>query len=131
MWLVDAAGNASPPVAVDLAAAASASGATIDSSPAAGLAPAASVQLADGQTVTVSGATDPAFAGQFATFQAHTAGAEETAAARLTIGADGRFSITWTPPEAGRYDLTVRVPVEHPPGQLNPRMQTWRGHFRG
>ena len=127
VWLVDAAGNASPPVAVDLAAAASASGATIDSSPAAGSAPAASVQLADGQTVTVSGATDPAFAGQFATFQAHTAGAEETDASRVTIGADGRFSITWTPPEAGRYDLTVRVPVEPRPDNPNPRIQSWHG----
>jgi len=131
VWLVDAAGNVSPPVGVDMAAAASASGATVDSSPAAGSAPAVAVQLADGQTVTVSGATDPAFAGQVATFQAHSAGAEESDAARLPIGADGRFSITWTPPEAGLYDLFVRVRVEHPPGQLNPRIQTWHGHVRG
>jgi hypothetical protein len=81
--------------------------------------------------VTVSGTTDPAFAGQFATFQALLPGAQEIDPVRPTIGADGRFSISWTAPEAGLYDLTVRVPVEHPPGHRNPRMQTWHGHVRG
>jgi hypothetical protein len=131
VWLVDAAGNVSPPVQVDVAAAASVSAATIGSSPAVGSASATAVPLADGQTVTVSGTTDPAFAGRFATFQALLPGAQEIDPVRPTIGADGRFSISWTAPEAGLYDLTVRVPVEHPPGHRNPRMQTWHGHVRG
>ena len=81
--------------------------------------------------MTVSGTTDPAFAGQFATFQALTPGREESDPTRPTIGADGRFSITWTAPEAGRYTLVVRVPVERRPDNPNLRIQTWHGHVRG
>ena len=131
VWLVDAAGNVSPPVQADVAAAASVPAATITSSPAVGSASATAVPLADGQTVTVSGTTDPAFAGQVATFQALTPGREESDASRPTIGTDGRFSITWTAPEASLYDLVVRVPVERRPDDPNPRIQTWYGHVRG
>jgi hypothetical protein len=130
VWLVDAAGNASPPAVVSVAAAARAPAASIGSSPALGSAPARAVQLAAGQSVTISGTTDPAFAGRVATFQPLGAG-EEIGATRVPIGAGGRFSVTWTPPEAGRYVLRIRVPVERLATSPNPRMQSWDGHVRG
>ncbi len=130
VWLVDAAGNASPPAVVSVTAAGRVPAASIVSSPAVGSAPAEAVQLAAGQSVTISGTTDPAFAGQVATFQPLGAG-DEIGVTRLPISAGGRFSVTWAPPEAGRYALRVRVPVERLATDPNPRMQGWDGHVRG
>jgi hypothetical protein len=128
VWLVDAAGNASPPVAVDLTAAASVPAATVDSSPAPGAGPSSAVPLAAGQSVTISGSTDPAFAGVGGRLEAigHTEDAPS-----FQVGAGGRFSVTYTPPAAGLFTLRLRVPVERLPDGINFRMQLWEGHFRG
>ena len=129
--LVDSAGNVSAPVQVDPAAAATGVAASIDSSPAVGSAPATAVRLAAGQSVTISGATDPAAAGLVATFQPLVTGAAEIGVSTLPIDSDGRFSLTWTPPFAGRYVLRVRAPVERLPDGITFRMQSWEGHVRG
>jgi hypothetical protein len=125
--LVDAAGNASPPVAAVPAATVLA--ASIGSSPAAGSGPATAVPVAAGQSVTISGSTDPALAGYPGRFEA--IGNTNPGRFDVPIGTDGRFSFTWTPPEAGLYILQVRVPVERLPDGINFRMQSWEGHFRG
>ncbi len=81
--------------------------------------------------MTISGATDPVFAGHVAKFQALTTGTDQSGDADLPIGADGRFSLTWTPPFAGRYELRLVVPVEWRPDHITLRRQTWEGHVRG
>ena len=103
--LVDAAGNASAPVALDLAALPGAAGATVAFDPPLGDSDAAATPLAAGQVVTVAGRTDPALAGAFVRFEA--IGVSE-AQPDLPIGADGSFTASWRAPEAGLYMLRLR-----------------------
>jgi hypothetical protein len=127
--LVDAAGNASAWVAVDLAAAPSSAAATVTWSPPLGVAAASATPLGPGRSVTISGTTDPALAGiGFVRFEAIGEGGTP---ADLPIAPDGSFSTTWTAPDPGLYILRVRVPVEREADGLTFRTQVVEGHVRG
>ena len=124
--LVDAAGNASAPAAIDLATLPGAAAATVGFDPPLGAYAARATQLPGGQAVTVSGVTDPTFAGL--TWDLEVIGT----ATRLTlpIGPGGVFSGTWTPSGPGVYTVVARVPVERIAGGVELRVQTVEGWVR-
>ena len=124
--LVDAAGNASAPAAIDLGTLPGAAAATIGFDPPLGAFAARATPLPGGRPVTVSGVTDPSFAGL--TWDLEIVGT----ATRLTlpIGPGGAFSGTWTPSEPGVYTVVARVPVERTPGGVELRLQTVEGWVR-
>lgn len=127
--LIDAAGNASAWVGVDLASVPGSPAAGIAWNPPLGVAAASATPLAPGRSVTVSGITDPALAGiGFVRFEAI---GDHGTPADLPIAPDGSFSTTWTAPASGLYLLRVRVPVESEAGGLAFRTQVVEGHVRG
>lgn len=127
--LIDAAGNASAWAGLDLGALQSTAAATVAWSPPVGVAAASATSLAAGQSVTVTGTTDPAFAGTgFVRFEAI---GEHGTPADLPIAPDGSFSTTWTAPAPGLYILRVRVPVAREGDGLRFRTQVVEGHVRG
>jgi hypothetical protein len=127
--LIDAAGNASTWAGLDLGAVQSTAAATVAWSPPLGVAAASATPLATGQSVTVTGTTDPAFAGiGFVRFEAI---GEHGTPADLPIAPDGSFSTTWTAPAPGLYILRVRVPVAREGDGLTFRSQVVEGHVRG
>ena len=129
MRLVDAAGNASAPVALDLATLPGRRAerrSTFD--PPLGDSDAAATPLAAGQVVTVAGRTDPALAGAFV-------GSRRSAWPRrqpdLAVGADGSFAACWRAPEAGLYILRLEVPVGRAANGFDYLTETFEGHLRG
>lgn len=126
--LVDAAGNASAPVDVDLAAVPSAPAATITWDPPLSPHTERPTILAAGQVVTVRGRTDPAFAGLVGRFEVIGSAIDQPP---LQIGADGSFSMSWTAPESGEYELKVHVPVARAPNGFDLIQQIDGGHLRG
>jgi hypothetical protein len=128
MRLVDAAGNASPWVDLVLATLPVRQGAIVTWSPALGGSDATATPLAAGQSVTVSGRTDPALAGALVDFEA--VGTADPSP-ELRVAADGTFAHSWTAPEAGLYTLRVRVPVGRAANGFDYLTQVVDGHVRG
>ena len=118
--LVDAAGNASAWVPVDLSRVAPA--ARVDFTPALGTDFVVATRLSGQRVVTISGATDPAFAGLSVILDV----VGESESQELTIGPDGTFTTTWSPAARGEYRLIVKVPVERQPDGFNLRLRDLR-----
>ena len=125
--LVDAAGNASAPAVLDLNSLLAHAGATVSFDPGLGADQTRATQLPSGRTITVSGMTDPQFAGLSVTLDIlGTATSLE-----LPIGPDGAFSGSWTPPAPGKYQVIAEVPVERVPGSIELRRERFAGWVRG
>ena len=122
--LVDAAGNASSWVALDLARVAPAARLAFD--PLLGPDDAAATRLSGSRVMTITGATDPAFAGLPVQFDV----IGESEARLVTIGPDGTFTTSWAPAARGGYRLILKVPVERLPDQINLRYETFDGYAR-
>ncbi len=103
---VDAAGNASAPIGIDLAALPRAAAATVAFDPALGAFEARATPLPAGRAVTVSGVTDPSFAGL--AWQLEVIGTQVSQT--LPIGPGGAFSATWAPTEPGLYRVVADGP---------------------
>ena len=125
---VDAAGNASAPVDLDLAAVPSVPGATITSDPPLTGRPERPAVLAAGQVVTFSGRTDPAFAGPYGDFDVIGSADEPPP---VEIRPDGTFTVSWTAPRAGEYILRLRVPVARKPNGFDFVFRSYGGVLRG
>jgi hypothetical protein len=126
--LVDAAGNVSAPVTVDLAATPARGGAVLTWDPPLGAGALAPTPLRAGQAVTVTGRTDPRFAGLPVRFEA--IGTSETFDG-LVVGPDGTFSLTWRAPGPGLYTLRAEVPVAGGTAGSDYEYDTFEGHLRG
>jgi hypothetical protein len=126
--LVDAAGNASAPVAVDLATTPSRGGAVLTWDPPLGAGRLAPTPLRAGQAVTVTGRTDPAFAGLPVEFEA--IGTSE-AFDGLVVGPDGTFSLTWRAPHPGLFTLRAGLPVARAANGFDLVRETFEGDLRG
>jgi hypothetical protein len=126
--LVDAAGNASAPADVDLAATPSRSGAVVTWDPPLSPGQLTATPLHAGQVVTVSGRADPAFAGLPVQFEA--IGTSESFPG-LVVGPDGTFSLTWRAPRPGLFTLRVEPPVARAPNGIDLVRETFEGHLRG
>jgi hypothetical protein len=125
--LVDAAGNASAPAAIDLQALPAHAGATISFDPPPAADPTRATQLPAGRPVVVSGVTEPGFAGL--TWTLNVIGT--TTSLDLPIGPGGVFSGSWTPTAPGLYKVIAEVPVERIPGSIELRRERFVGWVRG
>jgi hypothetical protein len=126
--LVDAAGNASAPVGIDLATTPARGGAVVTWDPPLGAGRFAATPLRAGQAVTVTGRTDPALAGVPVEFEA--IGTDETFDG-LVVGPDGSFSLTWRAPRPGLYILRATIPVARAASGFDLVRETFEGHLRG
>ncbi len=124
--LVDAAGNASAPAALDLRALPGAAAATVGFDPPLGSYPGRATPVARGRSVTVGGVTDPSFAGL--SWRLEVIGTQ--IALDLTIGPGGALAGSWTPTEPGLYKVVAEVPVERIPGSIELRRQRFEGWLR-
>jgi hypothetical protein len=122
--LVDAAGNASAWVPLDLSRVAPAARLAFD--PPLGPDSVFVTRLSGARVVTISGATDPTFAGLSVEFSVIGESEERL----VTIGPDGTFTATWSPAARGDYRLILGVPVERLPDQVNLRYETFEGYAR-
>jgi hypothetical protein len=122
--LVDAAGNASAWVPLDLSRVAPAARLAFD--PPLGPDSVFATRLSGARVVAISGATDPTFAGLVAQFDVIGESEERL----VTIGPDGTFSATWSPAARGDYRLILKVPVERLPDQVNLRYEAFEGYVR-
>ena len=122
--LVDAAGNASPWTPLDLSRRVPT--ATVSFSPS--LAPdgRSATRLTGSRTVTISGQTDPSFAGL--SMDIDVAG--EATRYPVTIGPGGTFSMVWAPKARGQYRIDVHPPVERMPDGFNLRRELHEGYVR-
>ena len=125
--LVDAAGNTSAPVALDLQGLPAHAGATVSFDPAPAADETRATQLPAGRPVTVSGVTDPSFGGL--TWRLEIIGT--AASVDLPIESDGSFSGSWTPSAPGLYKVVAEVPVERVPDSVELRRETFLAWARG
>ena len=121
--LVDAAGNESAPVTLDIPVLRSEAGASVSFDPPAGTDETRATQLPAGQTVTVRGLTDPAFAGSVV----HVTVIGTDVSLDVPIEPDGSFTAAWTASAPGLYKIVADVPVERIPDALELPHRVLRG----
>ncbi len=124
--LVDAAGNTSAPASLDLRALPAHAGATASFDPAPAKDETRATQLPAGRTVTVSGVTDPSFAGL--SWHLEILGTATTFDPE--IGPGGTFSGSWTASEPGVYKVIAEVPVERIPDSIELRSERFTAWVR-
>jgi hypothetical protein len=122
--LVDAAGNASPWAALDVAR--SIAGATVQFDPPLGPSPLTASRLSGARTVTIRGRTDPSVAG----YDVELDAIGTSTSTRVPIAPDGTFVVSWSPPRREEYPLILQVPVEPPHDGIPLRVQEFEGFVR-
>ena len=125
--LLDAAGNTSAPVSIDLQGLPAHTGATVSFDPAPAAYQTRATQLPAGRPVTVSGVTDPSFAGLVWTL--HIIGTATSL--DLPIEPDGTFSGSWTPSAPGLYKVVAEVPIERIPDSIKLSRERFVAWVRG
>jgi hypothetical protein len=125
--LLDAAGNTSAPASIDLQGLPAHAGATVSFDPAPVADQTRATQLPAGRPVTVSGVTDPSFAGLVWTLRI----VGSATSLNLPIEPDGTFSGSWTPSAPGLYKVVAEVPIERIPDSIDLRRERFVAWVRG